>query len=121
MYTADITLATKTFALTTQRTLSSVRSMAGEPVSEPNYLTISHENANSGRRSSVVILEDVKVVSAAGAVVPVKDSLKMMFKVQYNPFSGRTTTEADITAMVAQLVAFINTPANITKLLNQES
>lgn len=121
MYASDITLGTSTFALTTQRPLSSVRSNASAPVSEPKTLTISHENANSGRRSSVVILDDVKIVSTAGALVPVKDTVKLLVKVQYNPFGGRTTTTADINSLITQLIAFLNTPANVTKLLNQES
>ena len=121
MYDSDIVLdTTKTYSLTTTRPLSSVRSDAAQPVSEPNLLTISHENANSGRRSSVVIFDDTKVVASAGEI-PVTDNIRLMLKVQYNPFSGRTTSTADINQQIVELVDFLSVPANVTKLLNQES
>lgn len=121
MYTPDLIIGTKTYALTSQRALSSIRSDASQPVTAPKTITISHENAKNLRRSSAVILDDTIIVSTAGAVVPVKDNIKVLLKVQFNPFGGRTTTTADINAAIAQLVAFLGVPANITKLLNQES
>jgi hypothetical protein len=119
MFTPDITLNTKTYSLTSQRTASSLRSDASQPVAEPRTITISHENVKSGRRNSVIILEDVVTINSGTTIA--NDSLKVMFKLSYNPFSGRTTTEADIAAFITELVEFINTPANVAKLLNQES
>lgn len=121
MYASDITIGTKTYSLQSQRTLSSVRSDATRSVSEPRLLTISHENAKNGRRSSVIIIDDNKVVSIAGANVPVSDNVRVLLKVQFAPSGGRTTTTADINELLTQLTTFLGTPANVTKLLNQES
>lgn len=121
MFTSDITLNTHVYSLTSQRTTSSTRRDSAQPVSEPNELSIAHETAKNGRVSTAVILDDTKIVSVPGATVPVKDTVRVLFKVQYNPFGGRTTNATDIALAIADLVSFLNTPANITKLLNQES
>lgn len=121
MYASDITIGTKTYNLQSQRTLSSVRSDASRPVGEPRLLTISHENAKNGRRSSVIILDDTKIVSVAGASVPVTDNVRLLLKAQFSPFGGRTTTADDINDLLTQLITFMGDPANVAKLLNQES
>jgi len=121
MYTSAITIGTKTYDLQSQRTLSSTRGDASRAVGEPRSLTISHENAKNGRRSSVIIFDDTKIVSVAGASVPVVDNVRVLLKVQFAPSGGRTTTAADINELLTQLTTFLGTPANITKLLNQES
>jgi hypothetical protein len=121
MFLPDITLdTTKVYSLVTQRALSSVRSNAAQPLTEPNTLSISHENANNGRRSSVVIFDDTKVVVTAGEL-PITDVVRVLFKVQFNPFSGRTTTAEDIAQLIVELSDFLSVPANMTKLLNAES
>lgn len=119
MYTSDITIGTEVYALRSQRTNSSVRAETSQSVSEPRLLTISHENAKSGRVSSVIMIDDSKVVQI-GASAPSLDTMRAMIKIQYNPLSGRTGIEAEIKAMIAALAAF-STDANISKLLNQES
>lgn len=119
MYTSDITIGTETYALRTQRVNSSVRAEISQPVSEPRLLTISHETSKSGRVSSVVMIDDSKVVQI-GSSAPTVDTMRALLKIQYNPLSGRTGVEAEIKAMIAALAAFA-TDANISKLLNQES
>lgn len=119
MFATDLTINTRTYNLIAQRATSSVRSDATQPLSEPNTLTISHENVKSGRRNSVVILEDQKTISNGTAII--NDSMKIMVKVSYNPFSGRTDIGVDLENLRAELVAFLSVPANFTKLLNQES
>lgn len=121
MYTPDITLEGQTYALQSQRTNSSVRSDASQPVSEPNTLTISHEKAKNGRVSSAVILDDTKIVSTAGATIPVADTVKVLLKIQYNPVGGRIDNDTVVENLVAQIVAFASNASNIDKLLNQES
>lgn len=120
-YSPDITLGTDVYSLQSQRTNASVRSDAAQPISEPNLLTISHENAKNGRRSSVVIIDDTKIVSTANATIPVADTVRAMFKVQFNPLGGRTDNEAAINAAVTQLIAFLSDASYVDKLLNQES
>lgn len=120
MYASDITLGTTTFSLRTQRVNSSIRSDATQPLNEPNTLTISHDVAGSGRVSSAVMLDDVKVVQV-GTSSPVADTVRVMLKVQYNPVSGRVDIDDDVNALIAELVAFLGTPANVVKLLNRES
>ena len=121
MYTPDITLGTQTYSLQAQRANSSVRSDASQPLSEPNTLTISHELAKSGRYSTAVMLDDTKIVSLVGATTPVPDTVRTMFKLQYNPLAGRTDVDADITNAIAQLIVFLSDPTNVDKLLNKES
>lgn len=119
MFNADVTLDTTTYSLVSQYPQSSLRSDASQPVSEPLTMKISHETSKAGRRSSVILLTDTAVVTTGASNV--KDDVVAMFKVQYNPFSGRTTNEADILALVDQLKLFLADPANIDKILNQES
>lgn len=121
MYSPDLTLGTSTYSLQAQRTNSSVRSDASQPLSEPNTLTISHEVAKNGMRSSVIILDDIKVVSPDGIKNVSADRLRTMAKFQYNPLGGRLAIEADIKAQIVELTAFLADDANITKLLNMES
>lgn len=119
MYASDLTLGTRVYALRAQRTNSSVRAVPGEPVNEPNLLTISHDVANSGRISSAIMLDDTKVITLGTSSVA--DTVRCMLKIQYNPLSGRAGIEADINKMLTEIVDFLATPANITKLLNRES
>lgn len=119
MFTADITLNTKSYVMKAQRATSSVRGVATRPVSEPLSLTISHETAKNGRVSSVIMIDDTAVVQS-GTSVAHAETLRAMLKIQYNPLSGRTSIDAAVQALCADIVAFA-TPANITKLLNKES
>jgi len=120
-YSADITLLTNTYSERSRRDYASVRSNASEPLSEPNLLTLSHETAKNGRVSSVVIFDDTKIVSLAGASLTTTDTVRTMFKVQYNPLGGRTDNEAAINAAIAELIAFLGVADNVSKLLNQET
>lgn len=119
MYTADITLNTKTYTLKAQRATSSVRGVSSRPVAEPLNLTISNETAKNGRVSSVIMIDDVKVVQV-GTSIPTADTIRALLKIQYNPMSGRANIDTVVQALCADIVAFA-TPANITKLLNKES
>lgn len=119
MFSSDITLNTKAFSLAAQRTQSSLRRVSTRPVSAPLELNIAHETAKSGRVSTAVYIDDVAVVQV-GSSAAVKDTVRVLVKLQYNPMSGRTTTNADIKSAVADIVSFLST-ANIDKLLNQES
>jgi len=119
-FSPDITLDTQVYSLQAQRTNSSIRSDASQPLSEPNLLTISHENAKNGRRSSVVILDDTVVISPDG-LNPTPDTIRLMLKLQFNPLGGRTDNEAVINALITQLSAFMADSTFVTKLLNQES
>lgn len=120
MFSTDITLGTHTYSLRTQRVNSSIRADPTQPINEPNTLTISHDVAGSGRVSSAVIFDDTKTVQI-GASSPSPDTIRAMVKIQYNPLSGRAGIESAINALIVDLVAFIQAPANVTKLLNRES
>lgn len=119
MFASDITIGTRTYALRAQRTNSSVRADPSEPVNEPNLLTISHDVANSGRISSAVMFDDTKVITLGSSSVT--DTIRCMVKIQYNPTSGRTLITDDVNALLEEVVTFLGTPTNITKLLNRES
>lgn len=119
MFQSDITLNTKTYALSAQRTNSSLRRVSTRPVSTPLELNIAHEVAKNGRVSTAIYIDDVAVVQI-GSSPATKDTVRALVKLQYNPMSGRTTTNTDIKAAIADLVSFLSV-ANIDKLLNQES
>lgn len=119
MYPNTITLETIPYDLVSQNPYRSTRSNAARPVNEPETLVISHETSKSGTRSSVLILDDVKVINTGTSII--KDSIKSHFKVQFKPYSGRVDIETVIQAQIARLQAFISVPANIDKFLNQES
>lgn len=120
MFTPDITIGTNIYSLTQQRTSGSLRSDPSKGILNPLLMTISHEEAKNGKISSVVILDSEVTVDSTTAL-PVSDNIRVLFKIQYNPTSGRTGTAAELERLRALLVTFINTPANINKLLNKES
>lgn len=119
MFANTITLGSSNYDLISQMPYRSTRSVAGKPVNEPSTLTISHEVAKNGRRSSVVILDDNAVINSGTLVT--KDSIKAQFKVQFNPYSGRADIETTIGDLITELTAFLAVPANIDKFLNLES
>lgn len=120
MYTPDITIGTNVYSLVQQRTNSSLRSDPSTGILNPLLLTISHEQAKNGKVSSVVILDSEVTVDSTTAL-PVSDNIRLQFKVQYNPNSGRTDTAVELERLRALLVTFIDNPANIAKLLNKET
>lgn len=120
MFAQDIIINTKTYSLRSQRATSSVRSDATRSITAPKTVTISHEVAKSARVSSAVMIDDKVVVTSAAGVTS-SDTIRALLKIQYNPYSGRTTTNADIKAAIADLVAFLGVTANVDKIINQES
>lgn len=120
MFTPDILIGTDTFALRSQRSTSSERADTNQTVSEPRILTIAHERAKSNRISSVVYIDDTKLVQSASSVLT-PDVIRALVKIQYSPLSGRTATEADVKLAITQLIAFLSVEANVNKLLLLES
>lgn len=120
MFNPDITIGTNTYSLIQQRTSGSLRSDPANGILNPLLMTISHEEAKNGKVSSVVIFDSGVTVDSTTAL-PVSDNIRLQFKMQYNPASGRTDTAAELERLRKLLVTFINTPANISKLLNKES
>lgn len=120
MFNQDITLNGKIYSYTghvSPRT--SVRSDAARPVSDPSLLTISHEIGKNNVRSTAVILDDSKSVVLGDKLS--QDRIRVFVKVQYNPFGGRTDTEATIASLITQLSEFLAVPDNQDKLVNLES
>lgn len=123
MLPSDILLDTRTFALQTQRTNSSVRGDAAKDLDNPSTLTVAHETAKSGRVSSVIIVDSAAVVDcdASCNLTPTTDNIRVQFKVQYNPLSGRTDTGAEILAVKAVLEEFLSTPDLFDRFMNRET
>lgn len=119
MFANTLTLNSKNYDLVSQNPYRSMRSDSSKPVNEPTTLTISHEVAKNGRRSSVVILDDNAVINSGTMIT--KDSIKAQFKIQFNPYSGRADIEAKINELIVELTDFVSVPANIDKFLNLES
>lgn len=119
----DITLGTDVYALSVQRQNGSVRSVASRALTEPLTLTISHEVAKNGKVSSVVIVEDSKLVpmDASCSNTPILDPVKAMFKIQYNPNVGRTDLDAAVLAVRDALDAFVSDNTIYDKFINRES
>lgn len=99
----------------------SIRQDATQPVAEPNSSTISHETNKKGLRSSVHYLEDIKVVSDTTSNIVKTSPVRTMFKIQFEPFGGRTDQAAVIQQQINEHIAFLSDPANISKFLNQEA
>lgn len=118
MFTSDLVVGTRTYSLRAQRTASSVRGDATRAVSAPRLLTISHETANNGKVSSVMMIDDTAVVTNGTTVA--NDTIRAMIKIQYNPLVGRTDTTAVINSLIDELKLLL-VAGNITKLLNKES
>lgn len=116
------TLTPITNAYDTIRTVgtSTLRRVAGLPDTDQLSMTISHEETSKGIRGSVVIFDNTKVIGSLADGSDVKDTVRVMLKVQYKPLSGRTDTTADIGVAIDELKAFLTGP-NLTKLLNMES
>lgn len=124
MYSSTITLTATNYDLNLQNARSSVRSDATAPLASPRTLTISHEtNTKSGLVSSAVLLSNAQVVPVGTSNVT--DVAKVYLKLQYNPANGRASLEADIKAMITEMVDFLADPVNgavfVDKLLNLES
>ena len=120
MLNQDITLGTSVYSLITQRATSSLRSDASRALDLPVSLTVAHETASSGRISSAAYLDSDEVVEDANGV-PSTDTVRVMLKLQYNPLSGRTTTETELLRLRDQVIAFISDATNWDKMLNKES
>jgi len=113
-----VTLGTEEFAKTIERPTSSERAVAGLDVGKYQHLTISHETSKTGIRSSAIILDDLDLVTGEGNPVP--DNNRLLLKLQFNPFSGRTDATAVIVAQRARLVAILADDALWTKFINSE-
>ena len=119
MYPSDITIGSDVFSRTVTRPTSSTYSDNNQSLSNPRTLTISHESAKSGRVASAVIFDDTATVTVGNSIAA--DNLRVLLKVSYNPLGGRADLTDKVKAAIAQLVAFAEVGANITKLLNKES
>jgi hypothetical protein len=128
MYASDITLNDGTNDHVYSQTLlfngKSVRADAEQSVSEPNLLTISHEVANNGRVSSVIMRDNTRTVTASSvsgcAVSSISDVVRTQFKIAYNPTVDRDTINAELTAQLKEIIGFLGVEANFTKFLNRE-
>lgn len=118
MFSPNLTAKSRTYTLRAQRMSSSVRGDATQLVSEPRLLTISHETAKNGKVASVMMIDDTAVVSNGTTVS--SDTIRILFKIQYNPLSGRTDIETVINSAIEELKELLSTE-NTTKLLNKES
>lgn len=118
----DITIDAVTYSSSIVKPNSTVRADATQPVTDPDYMTVSHETAQNGRVSSVIIFEDIKAIPCNDTcqIVPGQSSIKAMLKIQYNPKDGRE----DFNAALVNLLAAINTASGdaalMDKFLNKE-
>lgn len=107
------------YTLTKQYSNKSIRSVAEQPLTAPNLLTVSHEVTKSGRVSTALIFEDIETLTTATGIIA--DSVKVFVKLQYSPFAGRADVKLAIKAQILELVALLNNTAIVDKVLNQET
>lgn len=119
MFVNDITIGSNTFAKQSVRPLSASYADNNQPLDNPRLLTISHEVAKSGQVSSIVMIDDTKVIPVGTTFVNSK--ARVFMKIQYNPLQGRSDLVAAINAAITELTTFVGVAGNITKLLNKES
>lgn len=119
MYPSTLTLNTQTFEKKVQRPMSSVYVDTDQTLDNPRSLTISHEVAKSGRVSTAVMVDDTKSIVLSNSVVA--DNTRVLVKLSYNPLGGRASLDTVVRTAMADVVAFLSVPANVDKLLTQES
>lgn len=119
---SDITLSVDTYSVITQRANSTVRSNPTATTVNPEYLTVSHEIAKSGKVSSAVMLDDLTSVPCNDTcqLTPGISTVRAMFKLQYNPNEGDPDIEGAITDVITKLNAFLADSTLITKFRNRE-
>lgn len=123
MFASTVTQNARSYVETSRKDNSTIRRIAGLPDNEAVSLTISHENAKNGVRSSVIIIDNSKAIGFKADGTPIIDTARVMFKLQYKPLTGRTDTTADLSAAMYDIVAVLtaDSAAGFTKLINQES
>lgn len=121
MLSNDITINTHTYALQTQRVNSSIRGNAAKPLDNPETMSIAHEVLKSGRVNSVLMFDnDRKVAPTSTCSTGSSDTIKVQFKISYNPLGGRDDVEATLSDLKASLVAFLASD-DYGRFLNKES
>lgn len=120
-FTDLITIGTTNFDLRSKNGSRSVRADGTAPLGTDDLLTISHETNKQGLVSSAVFRDNVVPTPCETTCGAGSANVRALFKVQYNPTLGITDLEVEVAAVIADLVAFLGTQANVDKLLNQES
>jgi len=114
----DVTLGVETFSLIEMKPTSSKRAIAGTSTGQSTVLTISHEVAKNGTKSSVMIFDDSDIVSPD--TVPTVANNRLMLKLSLNPLLGRADADATIAEQRTRLRAILDDDASWTKFLNSE-
>lgn len=119
MFNNDLQLGSDIFAKQSVRPLSATYADNNQQLDNPRTLTISHEVGKSGQVSSAIILDDVLSIPVGNSLV--NDRIRVLHKIQYNPFGGRPGLAAAIRASVLDLANFVSDDDNLSKILNKES
>lgn len=119
MFSNELHLGSDVFAKQSVRPLSATYADNNQQLDNPRTLIISHDVGKSGQVSSAIIFDDVLSIPIGNTLV--NDRIRVLFKIQFNPFGGRPGLAAAIKASVADLVNFVNDDENLSKILNKES
>lgn len=114
-FPADITLGTQTYSSSVVKPGSVVRSDATKPVTSPALVTISHETNKTGQENSVFISDRFHSTETYGS-----QKTRALLKIQYNPTLGHAEQEAELAAVIADIVEFFGISVNVDKFINKE-
>lgn len=119
MFQNELYLGSDVFAKQSVRPLSATYADNNQQLNNPRTLTISHEVGKSGQVSTAIILDDVLSIPIGNSLV--NDRIRVLHKIQYNPFGGRPGLAEAIRASVRDLANFVCDDENLSKILNKES
>lgn len=122
MLDSSIVLGTETFSATVVKPKSTLRANAARKLEDPATLFISHETQKNGTVSSVAIIDDTETVPCNDAcqITPGSSTVRAMFKLQYDPTSGRPDLVIACNAVIAEMILLLSDVNIMDQFINQE-
>lgn len=111
----DVTPADQDYDLVSRASSSSIRRDATRALDQPMALTISHETSKDKKRVNTAVMLDKTVLDSGDNVT--LGNARVLVKISYDI---EQIDAAAIQEMVNEVVEFVGTDANVTKLLNLE-
>lgn len=120
MLTDNITLNTREYRLQVVNPTSSLRAISSLPFGTGRTLKVAHDMTKAGVVNTAVTIDVTSVdVTAGSSTLGRMIDDRVMVKLSYDRSISHDYT-ASLTSALTDLISFLNTPANVTMLLNQE-
>lgn len=120
-FSDPIVVDTKSFDLITTRPTSSVRSNPAMDIADTELLTISHEIQKNQKLNSVIIFDKSIAQSCDSQLcgLGTTSNVRVQMKLSYQ--LNAEITKSEITAVLVDLLNFIEDTPRLEKFLNRES